>query len=520
MTSWLDRIVQRKIVLASQWKDQPGILDFCRHIESQVNSANAVAMKDDAAAKVVAVPFGTSRLVIKQYNPKSWQKAVSRSVRKSKAKKSWDNARYLSLIGCKTVNPVALIQDRLGFLVVRSFFVSEYIPGLEAGEYFNAPDRKADELYETAEKVVESLLAFHLCGISVRDTKDTNALITSREVFWVDLDAVEMPKLQIIAKRQRIKDWQVFFYSWRHNEKVLRIFWDVLRRRAGEQYCQELRGPVATYYEKKISAADGSDKNIKISLNQQEIAEEIEEIVDCGSLPPGWEKAQSAQTAVVARKETPQGGIYCKVFLPRDWREGLKKLIRPGRGARAVKNEKMLRAAGFRVQEHLFWGQKGTKDYIVSREIKGIKMLSWLEREDISPECRRRILKHLGEEVGLLHRTGFAHGDLRLSNILLREGNGSPYIYFLDNERTQLYRRGIPLRQVVKNLRQINTDTVSRLSRTDRLRIFHAYQAACGSNYTEKQKKRLLLEIEKRTAQRIARSSNFDNNYHANPKLN
>ncbi|WP_208596275.1 lipopolysaccharide kinase InaA family protein [Desulfovermiculus halophilus] len=469
-----------------------------------MNSADTVAMKDDAAAKVVAVPFKTSRLVIKQYNPKSWQKAISRSVRKSKAKKSWDNAHYLSLVGCKTVNPVALIQDRIGFFVVRSFFVCEYIPGLEADKYFNAPDKKADELYATAKKVVESLLAFHLCGISIRDTRDTNFLITSQNVYWVDLDAVQVPKLQIIAKRQRIKDWQIFFYSWRHNERVLRIFWDLVHRRLGDQFCHKLRRAVATYYGKKFSLSSCSGNPDKGFPYAQEIVKEVEAIVNSGMLPPGWKKVQSARTAVVARRQTPEGGVYCKVFLPRDRREGLKRLVRLGRGARAVKNEKMLYGAGFRVQEHLFWGRQGSRDYIVSREIKGVKMVSWLEGKGGAPKRRREILKHLGEEVGKLHRTGFVHGDLRLSNILIREDAEKPVFYFLDNERTHLHRRRIPRREIVKNLRQINTDAVSRLSRTDRLRIFQAYHAACGTRYTNTQIRRLLAEVEKRTAQRLA----------------
>jgi serine/threonine protein kinase len=165
----------------------------------------------------------------------------------------------------------------------------------------------------------------------------------------------------------------------------------------------------------------------------------------------------------------------------------------------------MLYGAGFRVQEPLFWGSKGGRDYVVSREIKGIKMISWLEGKDVAPKRRREVLKHLGEEVGELHRTGFVHGDLRLSNILVQEDTGKPAFYFLDNERTRLHRRRIPRREIVKNLRQINTDAVSRLSRTDRLRIFQAYHAACGIRYTNTQKRLLLAEVEKRTAQRLAK---------------
>lgn len=510
------RIVKRNILLASQWKDKPGIQNFCWNIESWVNSNNAAVMKDDTAAKVATVPFKDRHLVIKQYKPKTWYKAISRSTRKSKAKKSWENAHLLRKTGIDTVTPVALIQDRLFFLTIRSFFICEYIPGQESKQYFNDSKKNIVEIFNSAEKIIKSILSFHDKGIYIRDTKDTNVIVTTGKVFWVDLDAIKATLWGPIAKRHRSKDWQVFFYSWQNNYLMTTIFLDILRTKLDENEYQILKVDLVRYAAKKFSTSQ-SARQAKKTINTEQIASEVEKMLDDREVDQDWEKVQSAQTAIVARRQTPYGGIYCKILLPRDKWEGFKRQFRAGRGNRAVKSEIMLRAAGFRVPENLFWGSKGNIDYIVSREIDGIKFVAWLDSKNCSPQWRRKVLKYLGEEVGALHRTGFAHGDLRLNNILIIENQEKPKFYFLDNERTCFYRQ-IPRRQVVKNLRQINTDAVSRLSKTDRLRIFLAYQAACGINYSGKQKKRLLAEIEKRTAQRNTRSPSPGNKYCAEPR--
>ncbi len=501
--SWADILVKRKIRLDPRWKDHPGIQEFCRNIELRVNDPAASVMKDDAAAKVAVVPFNGRHLVIKQYNPKTWYKAAGRSVRKSKAQKTWDNALYMRQSGIDTVAPVAIIKDGLGCLTLRSFFVCEYIAGPHARSFFGDFEKKADEFLKAAERIVDSLIAVHARAIFLGDTKDTNIIVGTDRVCWVDLDAVTVPRLPWIAQRKKIRDWQVFFYNWRHSRTVRKLFLDVLRTRTDEKEFRRLQFALAVYAGRKFSPRP-SARTTGIFNDQEQIAAEAQSMADCCRAAPGWQKVQSSQNAVVARKQTSCAGIYCKVFLPRNRRERFKRLFRPGRGARAVKSEHMMRAAGFDVPETLCRGQKGGKDYIVSKAIEGIKLDLWLDRRDHPPGFRRMVLKRLGEEVGALHATGFSHGDLRLGNILLQMDGKTPLFYFLDNERTRLYRR-IPRREVVKNLRQINTDAVSRLSRTDRLRIFRAYQKTCGNRFTVRQEKELLTEVEAKTAKRRAR---------------
>ena len=129
-------------------------------------------------------------------------------------------------------------------------------------------------------------------------------------------------------------------------------------------------------------------------------------------------------------------------------------------------------------------------------------MIAWLNLHRHDSKVKRKVLRRLGEEVGALHLAGFAHGDLRLGNVMLKGPAETAGFVFIDNERTALFRN-IPERLLIQNLRQINTDAVSRLSRSDRLRIFRAYQSVYGS-FKKKAEKRMIAEIEHLTRKRLA----------------
>ncbi|MFP4257182.1 MAG: lipopolysaccharide kinase InaA family protein [Desulfobacterales bacterium] len=490
-------------MLNPEWQNLAGLEDFCLNIEERAKDPQGRVMKDDSAARVVAVGYNPHCLVIKQYNSKSGYKAISRSVRKSKAEKTWNNARYLRQEAIDTVEPVALVEDRLGFFRIRSFFVGVYIAGQEARSFFNDPSNTFPELSAAAEKIVESIFEFHSRGIFLGDTKDTNIVIRSERVYWVDLDALTVPGLKWIADRKRSRDWKIFFHNWRNNEAVRQLFLELVRQRMSTSEWQNLAALLAFHAKKKFSPQSILCRSGMGRANPWIMPPQLEKAAK-GSDVAGWEKVQSAATAVVLRKETEYGGLYCKVFLPRNRLEKIKRVLRAGRGERSVKNEYMMRAAGFRVPETICWERQGGNDYTVSREVEGVKLVSWLDMKGHDCKYRRMVLKKLGETVGDLHMAGFSHGDLRLNNIIIQEYGKEPRFFFLDNERTRLYRK-IPRKEIVKNLRQINTDAVSRLTNTDRLRIFKAYEKASGG-FKRSREKRMLEEIEKKTIKRHAKS--------------
>lgn len=493
--------IKRRVVVAPAWKGDPEVFALCANVELQVSSVAAEVFKDDAAAKVVATDYDSQRLIVKQYNAKNRVKFLSRVVRKSNAQKTWENAHYLLNEGVKTVMPIALIEDRIAFLRIKSFFIGIFIPGQDARAFFRDAGKTSSERHAVAVKIVDSLLALHSKNIFIGDTKDTNIVIGSGDVFWVDLEELSHPTWKWLKRKKMTRDWQVFFYNWRNDNPSRKLFYEVAKCRLDRRRYWAIVRQVASYSRKKFKIDEIQSRLSGATDNAEKILAQVRQISQ-GSINPAWEKVQSSRSAIVTRRDIDGVSLYCKVYLPRNNKEGLKRLFRAGRGKRAVRNEQMMRAAGFSVPETLYWGSQKVREYTVSRGIDGISMISWLNQHRHDPKAKRTVLRRLGEEVGALHLAGFAHGDLRMGNVLLQGPPEIPEFVFLDNERTAHFRK-IPKRLAIQNLRQINTDAVSRLSRSDRLRIFRAYQSVYGA-LKKKTEKRMIAEIEHLTRKRLA----------------
>ena len=493
--------VKRHVVIAPSWKGNLEVTALCDNLELQVSSATAEVFKDDAAAKVVATDFFSQRLIVKQYNPKNLLKLLSRMLRKSNALKTWENANYLFNEGVETIRPVALIEDRIAFFSIKSFFVGIFIPGNDARAFFRDGSKTSSERRDVAERIIDSLLALHSKNIFIGDTKDANIVIGLDDIFWVDLEELSHPGWKWLQRKKMIRDWQVFFYNWRNDNPSRKLFYEVAKGRLDRRLYWALVRQVASYSRKKFKIDEVQSRLSGATDNADKILAQVRQIVQ-GSINPAWEKVESSNSAIVARRDIDGALLYCKVYLPRNNKEGLKRLFRAGRGKRAVRNEQMMRAAGFSVPETLYWGRQKVREYTVSIGIDGISMITWLNQHRHDPKAKRTVLRRLGEEVGALHLAGFAHGDLRMGNVLLQGPPEIPEFVFLDNERTSHFRK-IPKRLAIQNLRQINTDAVSRLSRSDRLRIFRAYQSVYGA-FKKKAEKRMIAEIEHLTRKRLA----------------
>lgn len=496
--------IKRRVVLSPAWKGNPEVSALCANVELQVSSVAAEVFKDDAAARVVATDYDSQRLIIKQYNAKDPLKFLSRTVRKSNAQKTWENAHYLLDVGVETVRPIALIEDRIAFFRIKSFFIGVFIPGQDARAFFRDASKTSSERRAVAEKIVESLLALHSSNIFIGDTKDTNIVIGSEDIFWVDLEELSHPTWKWLKRKKMIRDWQVLFYNWRNDDASRKIFCDVAKCRLDRWLYWMIVRHVALYSRKKFKIDEIQSRLSVATGNANMLLTQVRQIAQ-GSINSDWEKVESSKFAIVARRDMDGASLYCKVFLPRNKKEGLKRLFRAGRGERAVRNEQMMRVAGFSVPETLYWGREKGREFIVSRGVSGISMIAWLNLHRHDSKVKRKVLRRLGEEVGALHLAGFAHGDLRLGNVMLKGAAESAGFVFIDNERTAFFRK-IPIRLVIQNLRQINTDAVSRLSRSDRLRIFRAYQGVHGA-FGKETEKRVIAEIERLTRKRLGIAS-------------
>jgi hypothetical protein len=186
---------------------------------------------------------------------------------------------------------------------------------------------------------------------------------------------------------------------------------------------------------------------------------------------------------------SPSGNQDADLFVKQlDAPAGLQRLKSWFRRSRPSSTERItaaLRAAGFLVPPIVLHGvhRESRRALIVTARAEGDGPILALRGLNGSIAAKRAVLCALGAEVGRLHRAGFIHGDLTPFNIRIVTDE-PPRFAFIDNERT---RRNVVIarkRRRLRNLVQLGHFALPGITRTDRMRVFRAYEAALNRRHS------------------------------------
>lgn len=197
--------------------------------------ARGELLKDGNSATVAKVALGNRQLVVKRYNMKNKWHWLRRCLRPSRALVSWCNANLLLHHELLTPAPIAALEKRWGPFRQRAYFITEYVAGIEASDFFAADydDAVAACLgpqFETLFKTMDSL------NISHGDCKARNFLIVDRALYVIDLDAMRLHRdKQGFIKAQR-KDLQRFLKNWDALPKARNIFEPIIHKLSAQEY--------------------------------------------------------------------------------------------------------------------------------------------------------------------------------------------------------------------------------------------------------------------------------------------
>lgn len=243
--------------------------------------------------------------------------------------------------------------------------------------------------------------------------------------------------------------------------------------------------PVVERHGWRVTVVDGSAQ-----------LEAILAVVDDGSAP-SLRRSRHATTFRIAGGES-RGGVYVKVFKPAVGLSRLKSLFRRSRSSYLAQIMTALAAAGIAVPQIICFGRdrRSGREILVTAAVEGDGPLAAIARLQGKVEAKRALLRHLGNEVARLHRMGFVHGELTPFNI--RFGRGEPpKVTFLDNDRTAKCIIG-DYRLRLRNLAQLGCFELPGITRTDRLRVFRAYEAALYQSRSDDRLRRVSATIDRR----------------------
>jgi len=191
--------------------------------------------------------------------------------------------------------------------------------------------------------------------------------------------------------------------------------------------------------------------------------------------------------------------LFVKHFHPLAGRERLKSWFRRARRLRTERMTAALSAAGFLVPPILLHGihRASRREVIVTWRAEGEGPIWALRGLRDSLGAKRAVLRALGAEVGRLHRAGFIHGDLTPFNIRIVRAE-RPRFAFIDNERTRLNPLLARKRRRLRNLVQLGRFELPGITRTDRMRVFRAYEVALHQRHSRSLEHRVAALLRRR----------------------
>jgi hypothetical protein len=203
--------------------------------------------------------------------------------------------------------------------------------------------------------------------------------------------------------------------------------------------------------------------------------------------------------------------LYLKIFHRSAGAAWLKDFFRPSKARRFWRLSLLLAQSGFDVPRVVAFGEERRfgmlrRAFVLTERVAGQAAPEFLRAraacalDEKSLAIKRAGIRQCAALVRRLHRSGFVHGDLVASNLLLFEDpNGELKIYFMDNDRTRRYPSWLPQSRWKRNLVQLNRMPLPAISLQDRMRFLYAYLDKPKLSSAER---RLARWLEAKTRQR------------------
>lgn len=222
---WIDQNVTKK----SSWD--------CQYWQTTAHATNLVA-KDDFLSEAIAtssknfkhdqttsvsmLEFGSEKVVLKRYNPRSQGHKIKRAFRQSRARRCWDMSYEFAHAGLNVAAPLLMFECRFGPIRTNAYFANEYLQGKEL--LSSLPTMTAAEQHTVAEAMEKAFEQMSKHKLTHGDMKASNLLWVNEKLFFIDLDAATCHKTTWSWRMAHRKDRKRFLKNWRQHPELLSLF--------------------------------------------------------------------------------------------------------------------------------------------------------------------------------------------------------------------------------------------------------------------------------------------------------
>ena len=176
-------------------------------------------IKHDRTTTVAKITVNGIALVIKRYNRKSLLHGFTRLWRTTRARRSFDAARWLLQNGILTAMPLAFIENRsFGALNHGAYYLSLCHPGDNLLRQLQTGDINQHDFPALLAEFDRLFALLRRANATHGDMKISNFIYQSNRLFVLDLDAMQPYKRAWQAKRAYRKDVERFRRNWAGSE--------------------------------------------------------------------------------------------------------------------------------------------------------------------------------------------------------------------------------------------------------------------------------------------------------------
>ena len=163
-------------------------------------------LKGDPASLVSRVLWNGQDVVVKRYKHRGLWHSLRHTIKGSRAKRNWSNARRLISLQIATPAPLAYLDQYRGPLLWQSYFVARFVPGLQVRQIFRDETVGAAQRQAVHDQVLKLLGVLAAHGISHGDLKHTNLLFDGTGIVLMDLDAMRIGGIPWLRRRRYRRD--------------------------------------------------------------------------------------------------------------------------------------------------------------------------------------------------------------------------------------------------------------------------------------------------------------------------
>ena len=196
--------------------------DFLKNPDRLLDKQNNLLLKRGNTCTVGRIKLQNHDLVVKRYNIKNFGHGLRRSFMATRAAHSWRNAHLLLLLGITTTRPVAMVEKRCGPFRRKAYFISEYLSGPHAFDFFKEGDLHEKSI--VARRIADIFKNLALAKISHGDMKATNIIINEEGPALIDLEGMCAHHSRRRFFSAHHKDIKRFFQNWKDIPEVSAMF--------------------------------------------------------------------------------------------------------------------------------------------------------------------------------------------------------------------------------------------------------------------------------------------------------